>query len=69
MLYEVITGLPPACVGAGIAALDMFAATKGALGQDAMARAERMHGLLAGAGFEMPPFASPILPVMVGDIV
>ncbi len=61
------TGLPPACVGAGIAALDMFAATKGALGQDAMARAERMHGLLAGAGFEMPPFASPILPVMVGD--
>ncbi len=61
------TGLPPACVGAGIAALDMFAATKGTLGADAMARAKRMHGLLADAGFPMPEFASPILPVMVGD--
>ena len=61
------TGLPPACVGAGIAALDMFVATKGALGADVMARSRRMHGLLADAGFPMPEFSSPILPVMVGD--
>jgi 8-amino-7-oxononanoate synthase len=61
------TGLPPACVGAGIAALDMFAATEGVLGAEVMAKARRMHGLLAEAGFPMPEFSSPILPVMVGD--
>lgn len=61
------TGLPPACVGAGIAAFDRFAETRGALGDEAMALAQRMHGLLAEAGFDMPPLASPILPVMVGD--
>lgn len=59
------TGLPPACVAAGIAAFELFETED--FGREAMDKARRMHALLAEAGFEMPPFASPILPVMVGD--
>ncbi len=61
------TGLPPAVIAASHAALDLFVEARGALGDDLMDRARHMHALLAEAGFAMPPFASPILPVMVGD--
>jgi 8-amino-7-oxononanoate synthase len=61
------TGLPPAVIAASHAALDLFVESRGALGADLMDRARHMHALLADAGFAMPPFASPILPVMVGD--
>jgi 7-keto-8-aminopelargonate synthetase-like enzyme len=61
------TGLPPAVIAASHAALDLFIAERGKLGDDLLDRARHMHHLLAQAGFAMPPFASPILPVMVGD--
>ncbi|MBN2751935.1 MAG: 8-amino-7-oxononanoate synthase [Rhodospirillaceae bacterium] len=61
------TGLPPAVIAASHAALDLFIANRGALGNDLMDRARHMQTLLVDAGFPMPPVTSPILPIMVGD--
>ncbi len=61
------TGLPPACIAASHAAIDLFIEAKGSLGADLMDRTQHMHTLLSDAGFAMPPLSSPILPVMVGD--
>jgi len=61
------TGLPPACIAASHAALDLFIARGDELCADLMDRARHMHSLLENAGFTMLPFESPILPIMVGD--
>jgi 8-amino-7-oxononanoate synthase len=61
------TGLPPACLGAGLGALEVIAADGGAMGAELLTRAERLRELLATKGLATEPSASQIVPVMVGD--
>ncbi len=61
------TGLPPACLGAGIGALDVIEDASGQLGQTLLARAATMRAILTDGGLDVGPSVSQIIPVMVGD--
>ena len=60
------TALPPACLGAARKAVEIVSESP-ELGAELLARAKRFHGLLANAGFSLPPFESQILPILIGD--
>jgi 8-amino-7-oxononanoate synthase len=60
------TAVPPAMVGAALAALDVMAEEPG-IGASVLAKAERLRGLLNAGGLGTGLSASQIVPVMVGD--
>lgn len=60
------TGLPPACVGASLGALDILAQNPG-LGAELLDRAEKFRRRLQAAGFNTGDSVSQIVPVIVGD--
>ena len=59
------TGLPPACLGSGRAAVSIVAAHP-EMGRALFDRARWFRQLLAAAGLDVAPFESHILPVLVG---
>ncbi len=61
------TGLPPACLGAGLGALDVIEQSAGQLGQTLLTRAAMLRTMLTDGGLAVGPSASQIIPVMVGD--
>ncbi len=60
------TGLPPACLGAAMAALDVLE-SEPALGPTLLDRAERFRVALRRHGLETGASASPIVPIALGD--
>ncbi len=60
------TGLPPACLGAASAALDVLE-SEPTLGPTLLARAARFRQTLRTRGLDPGPSASPIVPIVVGD--
>jgi glycine C-acetyltransferase/8-amino-7-oxononanoate synthase len=60
------TGLPPACLAAALASLDILAGTP-ALVQDLHSNARVLRAELARRGFAVPPGEMPIVPLMIGD--
>ena len=60
------TALPPACLGAAIAATEALA-ERPEMGGELLARAAHFRDLLAAAGLDVGPSCSQIVPVMVGD--
>ncbi len=60
------TGLPPACVGSAIAAVDVLK-REGELGAKLLAKAKALHSLLTSGGAALPDFESQILPVPIGE--
>ena len=59
------TGLPPAAVGAAQAAVEIVR-REPQRRERAWQNARAIHAAIAGAGIEMPPLESPILPVVLG---
>jgi 8-amino-7-oxononanoate synthase len=60
------TALPPPSLGAALGALERLEAEPG-LGAALLGRARDFHALLAARGLRLPPFATQLLPVHVGD--
>lgn len=60
------TALPPACVGAALAALDLLESEPG-MGDMLLQKAGRFREQLASAGFNTLDSASQIIPVVVGS--
>ena len=60
------TGLPPACIGSAIAAVQLVR-EKTDLGEMLLERAKKFHLYLAEAGFKIEKFESQIIPLHVGD--
>jgi len=60
------TGLPPACLGAGRAAVSIVAGTP-ALGGELLRRAECLRRRLLDAGLDVGPSESQIVPVIIGE--
>ncbi|HUE38893.1 MAG TPA: 8-amino-7-oxononanoate synthase [Candidatus Binatia bacterium] len=60
------TGLPPAAVGAARAAIDIVEREPRRRAQ-VWNHARAVHAAIAGAGIEMPPLESPILPIVLGE--
>lgn len=60
------TGLAPACLAAGLAALDVLRDCPG-MGAELRSRAAEFRGALQGFGLRTDPSASPIVPVGIGD--
>jgi 8-amino-7-oxononanoate synthase len=62
------TSLPPAVLGASLAALKIVRSPAGKSLRESLARnAERFRTLLCAAGFRLPPGATQIIPVLTGD--
>ncbi len=61
------TGLPPACLGATLGALDVLDDSAGQRGQTLLSRAAMLRALLTEGGLSVEPSVSQIIPVMVGD--
>lgn len=59
------TGLPPACLGGGRAAVSLVESTP-LLGVTLLSRVHRFRELLLAEGFSLPEFESQILPIHVG---
>jgi 8-amino-7-oxononanoate synthase len=59
------TGLPPACLGVGRAAVALVESTP-QLGVQLLSRVQRFRELLVAEGFSLPKFESQILPIHVG---
>jgi glycine C-acetyltransferase len=64
--YLFSNALPPAVVGAALAALDIVEAADG-LRADLFRNAARWRAGLTAAGFDLLPGEHPIIPVMMGD--
>ena len=60
------TGLPPACLGSALGALDAIEETP-AMGEKLLNRAADFRKLLSREGLDVSRSGSPIVPVMVGD--
>lgn len=60
------TGLAPSCVAAALAAVAVIQRA-GTLGEQLLARAASLRGLLAEAGLDTRPSCSPIIPVLAGS--
>jgi 8-amino-7-oxononanoate synthase len=60
------TGLPPACIGSAIAAIQIINNKKN-MGKILLKRAKEFYLYLTEAGFKMQKFESQILPLHVGD--
>lgn len=60
------TGLPPACLGSALGALDVIEETP-AMGEALLRRAASFRKMLAREGLDVSGSQSPIVPVMVGD--
>lgn len=60
------TALPPASTAAACAAVDVVNAEP-AMGHDLLTRARSFHTMLSERGFELRPFESQIVPVLIGD--
>ena len=60
------TGLPPACVGAAMGALDVLGGSD-ELGQTLLNRARSFRRALAEAGLNVGPSESQIVPILVGN--
>jgi 8-amino-7-oxononanoate synthase len=60
------TGLPPACLGSGIAAVSKVM-SQPELGEKLLERAQWFRHKLAGAGLQVPQSGAQILPVIVGS--
>jgi len=60
------TALPPASAAAACAAVDLVDAQP-AMGRDLLTRARLLHTMLCERGFELRPFESQIVPVLIGD--
>lgn len=64
--YIYTTALPPAAVGAALAALEVLHSEPGR-GAELLARAARLRAMLAQRGLRTGDSASQILPIMLGD--
>jgi 8-amino-7-oxononanoate synthase len=62
------TSLPPAVLGASIAALKIVRSTEGKQLREALrSNTELFRGLLSNAGFRIPPGSTQIVPVVTGE--
>jgi len=60
------TGLPPACLGSGLAAVSIVISHT-ALGRKLLDKARKFHTLLSEVGLQVPGFESQIIPVIIGS--
>jgi 7-keto-8-aminopelargonate synthetase-like enzyme len=60
------TGLPPACLGSGLAAVSIVT-SRYSPGEKLLEKARGFHSLLSLNGLKVPPFESQIIPVIIGS--
>ena len=60
------TGLPPACLGSGLAAVSIVL-SHSTLGKKLLDKAGKFHNLLSAVGLRVPGFESQIIPVIIGS--